>query len=432
MTSNIKESDIDEAIKNISSGNSNSSNQALEQQLRNYIQVQVRNGYSIDILRSTLIGQGFDQGVVGKVINDINNGNVNINVKHEVNFSSKTIIGISIAIILIGIVIYGVFNLGLFQNSTLLDISISTDSSAYLAGDNINYQIQMTNMGSQNRFDATVKYIISDDANTVLARKEETLAVETNTRVSRTIQIPQNLQPGKYYLVATADYGNKQAKSSIEFEVVATEQDKTNAAASQNIPANNQNNLPAQGQQNNNGQNTNDNTNQQVVGGTTITFGQEIDNIKREALTNPNAAIKDCDSIGDQEHIEICYSTVAETSQNTNYCEYIKDDSRKDNCYMSFVVAGNTEVCDKITDANNKDFCKQLNIVQQMNEYYKENNTEKILELSKQFNPGVYNSNPQVQTYEYHYNDTVTILAVSTNNNATSNSSGNNTNSTTP
>jgi hypothetical protein len=48
-----------------------------------------------------------------------------------------------------------------------------------------------------------------------------------------------------------------------------------------------------------------------------------------------------------------------------------------------------------------------------MDKYYKENNTEKILELGKQFNPAIIqNNNPQIQTNEHIYTEPVTVMDI--------------------
>jgi len=437
LSNGIPQGDIDEAIRyvsrnNISQNNPTNSNPSLETQLKDYIQTQLNNGYNTELIRNALINQGINPIIVSKVISDLNN--VNINVKHEVNFSTKTIAGIVACIFVIALVLFGIFNtsvLNIFQpKDSLMDIALSSTEYSYLAGDTINYQLHITNMGSMQRFDATIKYLIIDDANNVITRKEETIAVETTASVNRDIQLPLNMAPGKYYLQTIADYGGKQAKSSIEFEVVEKASDKNT-----NMPAQTGNNQQArtsapvtstgagtsdnsQGQgnsniNNNNNNNKNNNNNPQSTSyeNTSNNLGDVLMNIRELAKNNPASAANQCQGPNSEQQ-DICYSVVADSSQNVNYCDKISKSSYKDNCYLSFVMKGNADVCSKIQDNSSKEFCNQLKIVQLMNKYYKENNTEKIIELGKQFNPTVYNSNPQLPPYYNYTEQSVSIIDI--------------------
>jgi hypothetical protein len=387
-------------------------NPALEMQIKNYIQTQLRNGYTVEIIKNALISQGFNPGIIQKVVDELSN--VNINVKHEVNVSKGTIIGVIAAIFIVGFVVYGVFNLNIFQQKeSLLDIAISSNAYSYMAGDTINYQLHMTNMGSMQKFDATIKYLIVDDAGNIITRTEETLAVQTTASINRNIKLPSNIKSGKYNLQAIADYGNKQAKSSIELEVVSSVLDKKPITY---VPPVNQSITSP-----NNGTSTKinapiDTTNPTVI---TIekTFGKTLTEIKDLAQSNPESANNMCAKLSTLEQKDICYSIVADSSKLSKYCDNIGDVDRKDNCYLTFVMKGSTDVCDQIVDNSSQAFCNQLRILKLMDQYYKENNTEKILELSKQFNPSIYDSNPQIQTYEYVYNETNTISVLDIMNN---------------
>ncbi len=410
LANNISEKDIDDAINYINSntGSNLVINPALELQLRNYIQTQLNSGYNIDLIKNALVSQGFSPNIVNKVVSDLNN--VNINVKHEVNISKGTIIGIVASIFIVAVVVFGLFNLNMFSTKeSLLDIAINTNAYSFMAGETVSYQLHITNMGSESRFDATIKYLVVDDADSIITRKEETIAVQTTASVTRTIQLPQNIKPGKYYLRAIADYGsNKQAKSSAEFEVVQKVTEKK--PITYVPPANNQN--PGTGTK----------PGGTVTRNTSQTFGDVLINVRQIAQTNGEIASANCARlVNDQK--DICYSVVADSSQQIYYCDRITGATYKDNCYLAFVMKGNVDVCDKISDNSSKEFCNQLRIVQLMNKYYKENNTEKILELSKQFNPNVYNSNPTVPTYEQVYTEPVTIMDIINTGNET-NSSG--------
>lgn len=355
--------------------------------------------------------------------------NVNINVKHEVHISKGTIFGLISIIIIIVITGYGFINLDLFKSDdSLLDISMNSNIYSYLAGESINYQVHISNMGTENRFDATIKYLIIDDSSNIITRKEETIAIETTASINRNIQLPTNTKPGKYTLSTIVEYGrNQQAKTSMEFVVVKITDinaiNNKNYTASNSSISNNENN--SEQLQESNADANNDNFNNNNVANTqqetTIqkeTFGELLVQIKNNAKVNPKTTAKTCKDLESISKKDTCYSTVAEISSESEYCDYVTNIDSKDSCYLSFAMKGITQVCNKINDTNSKSFCEQLQIVKLMDQYYAENNTEKILELSKQFNPEIYN-NPTTRTYEYTYTEIATgnIMDVATNSN---------------
>jgi hypothetical protein len=378
-------------------------------QLRNYVQTQLNSGYTIELIKSALIGRGFDPNTVNKIAGELGNASIqNIHVRHEVNVSKGTIIGIVAMIFIVGLVVYGIFNFSMLKpKEALMDITVSTNTYAYVSGENVNYQLHITNMGSLQRFDALVKCVIVDDAGTVITRKEETLAVETTASVNRNIQLPQNTKPGKYNLQIIADYGrNLVAKSSTEFEVVQKAIDRPTTYVPPVVSTQiNESTVQSDGHGPDSESITSTSPNIEVD----KTFGGLLTEVRQGAKSNPGYASNICSKIASIEQKDVCYSVLADESQLSGYCEKVSDIARRDNCYLSFVMKGNVDICDKITDGTSKSFCEQLHIIQLMDKYYRENNTEKIMELSKQFNPDVIKNNPQVQTYEYTYTETATI-----------------------
>lgn len=407
LANNVPQIEVDEAVAQINQFNVPVNNPSLELQIKNYIQTQLNHGYNIEVIKSALIGQGFNPSIVNKVANDLNN--VNINVKHEVNISKGTIIGMVAAIFIVGLLVFGILNFSILKpKESLMDITITNTAYSYLPGETINFQIYVTNMGSTQKFDYTIKYLIVDDTGKIITRKEETLAVQTTASVNRNIQLPQNIQPGKYYLQAISDYGNKQAKSTSEFEVVQkVDEKKPPTYVPPTLPKS-----PATQP----GQNTNTNTGSNIIStptNTVKTFGEVLTQVRQTAQDNPESAVNICSKLTLAEQKDICYSTVADASQSYTYCEKISSTEFKDDCYLAFVMKENVDVCSKVTGNSSKELCEQLHLIQLMDKYYKENNTEKILELSQQFNPSIIqNTNPEIKTYEYTYNEPVSIIDI--------------------
>lgn len=418
---------MDDAIAHLNDGQTvqnnmagASPNNAFEMQLRAYMQSQLNNGYNLELIKTTLISRGYNPGLVNKVASDLNN--LNINIKHEVHVSNGTIFGIIAAIIIVGIAVFGIFNLGLFQpKDSLLDISVSTTAYSYIPGETVNYQIHVTNMGSMERFDATIKCLIVDDAGNIITRKEETLALETTASVNRNIPLPMNIKTGRYDLKIIADYGTKEAKTSAAIEIVPSVLDKKPEGyipPITQIDRNVSDPDPPSVRPSTGTIPTVDPDYVYVQPQTSktpseISFGEKLTGVKQTAASDPELASATCARLASSEQKDICYSVVADTSKHDSYCDRITEAEYKDNCYLSFLInMGDVSVCDKISDVNNKEFCNQLKLIQLMDVYYKEGNSDKILELSKQLNPDIYGNTPEIQTYEHIYSEPITITDI--------------------
>jgi len=139
------------------------------------------------------------------------------------------------------------------------------------------------------------------------------------------------------------------------------------------------------------------------------TFGDSMKLIRQQAVTSPQAAYNSCLKFTIQTQRDICLSEIAYNTNKVNYCDQISETEKKDNCYLAFVIVGNTQICNKINNNELKQYCEQMNIVEQMNYYHQQGNDEKVLELSRQFEPAVYNTNPQPVSYQNMYNQQTTL-----------------------
>ncbi|MEM4637926.1 MAG: hypothetical protein QXK76_02805 [Candidatus Woesearchaeota archaeon] len=357
------------------------SRQQQEAQLKAYINNQIALGFNPDIIKNSLRQSGYPEDLINSAF-----GASNITVKHEIHFPLKTII-ILVLLISTPLTIYFLWN----PNKPLLDVSISANSQEYVAGQDITYNIELINMGKSKRFDANIRYTIVDSSGKILKSYSETLAVETKTTSNGKIAIPRTLLPGRYNLNVVVIYGNNQkAESSYEFEIV------------ERLSLNNNNNI------NINNVNTNQNTeNSTLITGSRNnirTFGETMLLIKQQSLSNPQAAVNTCLKFSNINQKDICISDVAYSSNRINFCEQITDINKRDNCYLSFVISGNTQVCDRIYNNELKQYCEQMSIVEQMNYYYQQGNNEKILELSRKFEPAIYNKNIMPISYQNEYN----------------------------
>jgi hypothetical protein len=74
-------------------------------------------------------------------------------------------------------------------------------------GQRIVADIKMFNLGISGRTDINVEYTIRDDEETQIFIQHETIAIETQTSFTKTIQIPEDIKLGRYVLYVKATYG---------------------------------------------------------------------------------------------------------------------------------------------------------------------------------------------------------------------------------
>lgn len=363
--------------------------QQQEQQLKNYVNQQIALGFKPELIKSTLLQRGYNKDLVDSAFNN------NITVRHEIHFPIKTVVIIISLLIISGA---GYWFLNLRQSEALLDVSVQSNSQEYLAGQEITYNIELINMGKSKRFDANVRYIITDVNDKILKSSSETLAVETKASSSGKIVLPSSLSAGTYYLKTIVTYGNNQkAESFTEFQIVdETSPAKTNTGETSNQDSTTGTGIGSGG----------------IIPRTTPqekSFGETMTAIRHQAVNNSQGAINNCLKFSSQEQKDVCISQISYNTNKFNYCEQISAANIKDNCYLAFVIGGNTQVCDKIIDETNKKYCNQIKIVKQMNDYYQQGNTEKLLEVSKQFEPAIYETIPPSPDYQSTYSQPSTL-----------------------
>lgn len=104
----------------------------------------------------------------------------------------------------------------------LLDLKVEASRKEVFAGEEIGAQITIFNLGRAGRVDLVLEYSIANGK--VLASGKETLAVETQTSVYRTLRVPDNAEPGSYIFRAVATYENQSVVSEDRFSVAEKQQ----------------------------------------------------------------------------------------------------------------------------------------------------------------------------------------------------------------
>ena len=109
----------------------------------------------------------------------------------------------------------------------LTDVSLQLEKEIIKEGDNIEFQIQIYNLGKLERYDILVTSdIYNKKTNELIEHETETVAIQTSLNLARSVKIPR--EPGEYLLKVTVAHDNETAISTATFVVEKREGQETN------------------------------------------------------------------------------------------------------------------------------------------------------------------------------------------------------------
>lgn len=312
-----------------------------------------------------------------------------------------TILLIIIILASSGFLVYKNFFLGKELPKTLLDLDINLIKTEYYAGDSVEFVPNIRNMGGTNRFDIQlVSRIMKPDSGIALIKKDEFIAIETSYSGIHNLKLPMNIESGQYELNVYAKYGDKTANSSQTFFVASRPVDlpvdkcennkldegeqKVDCGGSCKACSSCYDQIKNQGEVAidcggpckaceplpNKETCTDGVLNQDEVkidcGGVCPTCPEEtnprkiIAEVKEIAASDPTRALELCKTLELEASKDDCFRIISSFSSQSSYCDFISSESKKDNCFMFFVMKGDYSLCGKIANPNLKQSCEAL------------------------------------------------------------------------
>jgi len=390
-------------------------NQAIVQWLRQYLQ----QGYDLATLKQTLIHHGYSERDIDAAVRAIY-GN---EVRHTIHLS-KTTTALVLAILFTIVIAGGALFYFLQPNNPtqLMDIRTEIINANLKAGEKLNFNVELSSLGSAKRYDVDIRYTIEKD-NRIITFKEETVGIETSKSYRTFITMPIDSKPGSYILRTVASYNNQVARAASSFNIYEESieptcydnlknQGETDVDCGGPCPA-----CKLQPTCNDNDICTED----KLVNGRCkftpitpccgdaicdksevndcladcpsddpfagMTTWEKLNAIKELAKTNDIAAVQYCDSFDSKVQKEKCLDNVGRSSKKDSYCRQITDErtreeciievakdtktpnlcadvtkeSRRDRCYIHFAKSGiDYSVCEKISDYYLGQLCNSM------------------------------------------------------------------------
>jgi len=375
--------------------------------LLKYVENEMQKGNSVEIIKSHLARQGYSPALVDGVIESVMMRKSSSPSPAPVGRDAEksTFPKILIVIVFLGLIIAGVLVVpGMLKpKQALLDVKAIPDKVSYMPGEQLGFRIEVSNMGSAEKFDINIIYRVLDKNDNTLLSKEETLAISTSMSQHIILQLPSTFKPGDYILKVFANYGGKVATSSFSFEVTAKpvvqpncndnkrNQDETGpdcGGVCGGYWYDNGCHADPQGSTDGGGAATescNDNLKNQDETGPDcggVCGGYWYDNschtspkpvtpakpsvaavliqARNMAATDSEQAKSLCQTLEQVSDKDKCFKNIAAASMKKEYCELIAGISDRDECYYPFFMQGDYSVCDQLTDPQSKQSCEQL------------------------------------------------------------------------
>ena len=376
-------------------------NQRVEQ-LAVYVEQQMKAGYQVPQIKQYLISSGYPYYEIDSAINLIQKPK---KAEHHV------LIAAIVIVVLMGGAILAItaMNLHLFASQEipgageLLDVKAKKLTTAPIAGESLDFQLDVFNLGAAKRYDVIVDYKIVDrETGEAISGQKETFALETSTSKVLAIDIPRNAAAGKYLLEVDASYEDQTAKAGFIFDVYPTEQVEE---ITPDIPIQNKSipGLPEDFLE----------RIEEATGGeielpdipgialppTTEPAEEEpdvipeeplpelpdvsssgmegmlkqekLELIKRTSLIDPIKAVSQCKTFTYESQQRDCIRDVAKFKKDASLCAYVDSAIDKESCYMEmFIEFPEQTDCTKVQNENLVRSCNMMQQANQMRERF--------------------------------------------------------------
>jgi len=316
--------------------------------LSNYVKSYLGKGYSDQQIREFLDELGY-----GKA--DINNAFRLAGIGHQgihIHVSPMVVFVIGVLLILGVGAYFGIQYLKVDpddQKSTpkQLDVSITVVTSSVEPGQDFMYKVSLTNFGTFRGYDVTLRYEIIDSYGEQFDMIQETKYIESSLSFIKEMSIPEDMEPGRYSVVVTADYDNYSSVAKKLFRVVKSLEVVRNETVEINITE------------------AVINDTQPIEFTDTGAFADlsrsEIEEaLKKLGREEPEAAGKACAGLINENMRSSCFISLARISLDPAFCSQV-DKASRDSCYITIAMnSTDLKICDDITQDQVKSSCTAL------------------------------------------------------------------------
>ena len=354
------------------------------QKVVNYIRDLLQKGYDISTIKNTMLKYGYSNNEIDDAIKDIHHPII----RHEIHLPRTTIFVIVFTVLTIsGVVFFFLYNQ---EKSTeqLLDLNLEPVKTTVAAGDSISFLKEISNLGSQKRYDIFIRQEVLDQKTSkIITQKSETRAIETSGSTKTSIEIPKETKAGNYLLKVIVEYHGKSATATLPIKIVSSGSIAGKETCFDGIKNQDEEGIDCGGackpcgglDCNDNNPCTDDKTEDTVCVHNPIipccgngiceekescavdckeVSHETLDEIKEIAKSNPVEALQKCNQVDVPDLKDTCIKNIGEVQNDKDYCGKIESQKIKDQCYSSIAKSSNdSSICEVISNDGIRDSC---------------------------------------------------------------------------
>jgi len=312
--------------------------------LSNYVKSYMSKGYSGQQIQDFLNDLGYNQI-------DIDHAFRQAGVRRQgihIHVSPLAIFVIGMLVIIAGGVYFGIGFLkidpAVKSTPKQLDVSITVVTSSVEPGQDLMYKVSLTNFGTFRGYDVTLIYELKDSYGELLDQIQETKYIESTLSFIKEMSIPDDMEPGRYSVVVTANYDNYSSVAKKLFSVVSSLEVVRNETVEINVTVVKNVTVPE------------DFTDTGAFAGLSRS---EIESALK-STNDPEAAGEACAGLISENLRSSCFIMLSRITSDSTFCAKV-DKSSRDSCYITVAMnSTDLSVCDEIVQDQVKSSCTAL------------------------------------------------------------------------
>ena len=346
--------------------------------LADYVGKLKKEGYDEPTIKSHLFSEGYS-------LQQINESLAQRRGLPTLNKKTLVFLGGALGIILIAAALY----LLVFPATKTISFAMKPTSFEIAKGDKIMFADVVTNTGKDSGFPVTIKHDVVNTNSLQVVSKQETMTASGVQTKQVEISLPQDIQPGRYTVKASAVFDGKEITSAFSFRLIGEQAVEIPGPITQPQPGKQPATGCAAGCDDSDSCTTDSCVNSKCVytekptccgnlvcetdettlscpvdcaPTTKITTSAELaDSAKSTAKSNPDKASILCSQIPQEGVGDNCFTAIADEATNSGFCAKVRDVEKRDNCFVSYVLKTNDfEVCSSIENVYLKRTCYNL------------------------------------------------------------------------
>ena len=352
-------------------------------QLIIYIQQQQRAGFFLPQIKQFLLKNNYLENEVNSAISAVESPQ-----KKENNYLGVVLVMVFVMSMIIGGMVMWNFQLGQDISSIklneLLDLKAKKLTNNPVAGESLDFQVEIFNMGSSRRYDIVLDYVIKNrDTNEIISGESETFALDTSLSKILSIDIPKNTPGGKYILEIDANYDDLVAKAGFIFDIeskkiideVKSSLNKNNISSSADKKLDELDLIIKEQQE----KVEKIETPKKIVSTPSndqydkLSKADKFSLIENVSLSNELQAVDMCNDFVYDTTKRDCIINIVEFKDNYKLCAYLENSVDSDGCYFKIFMTADTIDCSVIS---NEEMKKSCNVISSSKNLLKQYNVE--------------------------------------------------------